>query len=173
MVRLFILLLLSSSVSFVSFVIAAPPDSEEPISLKEGQHHFVNDTLVARSHGVEKVVMDVADTKNEQARSVARKSADRIGLLVTPWVTLDADQITLNCDASNGEIRVQVVDELDWMVYGLAFGDCKPIKMDSRRAVVKWDRPLSLVHGKKIRLQFSMRNASLYGFELIKGAKPN
>ena len=173
MVRVSTLLLLSSSVSFVSLVIAAPPDSEKPISLKEGQHFFVDDTLVARSHGVEKVVIDEADTKNEQSRSVARKSAERIGLLVTPWVTLDADQITLNCDASNGEIRVQVVDELDWMVYGLAFGDCKPIKTDSRNAPVKWDRPLSLVHGKKIRLQFSMRNASLYGFELKKAAKPN
>lgn len=173
MVRASRLLLLSWSVSLVSLVIAAPPDSEKPISLKEGQYLFVDDTLVARSHGVEKVVAAEADTKNEQARSVARQSDARIGLLVTPWLNIDADRIALNCDAAGGEIRVQVVDELDWMVYGLAFGDCKPIKTDSRRASVKWDRPLSLVRGKKIRLQFSIRDASLYGFELTKDPKPN
>lgn len=152
---------------------AVPQENVRPIALKLGEHYFIDDTLVYRSNSVAKVVIKVADAKDKRDRSVARQSGARVGLLVTPWVTLDADEITLNCDASNGEIRVQVVDELDWMVYGLAFGDCKPIKTDSRNAPVKWDRPLSLVHGKKIRLQFSMRNASLYGFELKKAAKPN
>jgi hypothetical protein len=106
--------------------------------------------------------------KIKQDRYVARKAGERGGLLVTPLVTLDADKLTLNCDAEHGEIRVQVVDELNGPIYGLTFADCKPIKANSTTVPVEWAQSLKLAHGKKVRLQFSIKNASLFAFGLAK-----
>lgn len=149
------------------FIFAEPTEKNKPIALSKGQYLLLDDRLIARSDGVERQLIqsDESDERKHDRR-VARHAGARGGLLVTPWVTLDADRLMLNVDARQGQVRVQVVDELDWPVYGLTFADCKPIKSDSLAAPVEWDQPLKMVRGKRVRLQFSIRNASLFAFEL-------
>lgn len=104
--------------------------------------------------------------KMRRDRYVARQADSEGGLLVTRLVTLDAEQVTLNADASQGEIRVQAVDEAGTPLTGFAFADCQPIKTDGLQLPVMWSKPFSDIHGKPVRLQFSIKNASLFAFEL-------
>ena len=63
--------------------------------------------------------------------------------------------------------RVQVVDTSGTPLPGMAFADCKPITRDSLNAPIEWNsQTLSQVREKPVQLQFSIRNASLFAFEL-------
>jgi hypothetical protein len=115
-------------------------------------------------HSIER---QIGLVKTKRDRYVARRSGPVGGTLLTPPVTIEGDKLTLNCDAEQGEIRVQVVDELNSPVDGLTFADCKPIKANSTAVPVEWNQPLTLAHGKKVGLQFSIKNASLFAFNLL------
>ncbi|MDO8587012.1 MAG: hypothetical protein Q7T82_08220 [Armatimonadota bacterium] len=77
-------------------------------------------------------------------------------------------QLWLNADASGGEIRVQVVDEKGVVIPGFSFDDCAPVAADSLHQQVTWKQPTSRLKGKSFRLEFSLRNARLYGFSFAK-----
>jgi hypothetical protein len=111
--------------------------------------------------------------KIKQDRYVARKAGDQQGTLTTPLLTVDADHLTLNTDAQKGEVRVQVLDAESQPIPGLTFADCKPIAEDSLRAPVAWKtKSLKDVMGKPLRLEFAIKTASLFAFELQAGSNP-
>lgn len=103
--------------------------------------------------------------KMKRDRFVARQAGAQGGTLTTPPVTLDAETLSVNVDAVGGELRVQVTDAGGDPLRGFRFQDCRPIAIDSLSAPVEWERPLSTLRGRPVRLEFSLKNARLFGFE--------
>jgi hypothetical protein len=119
------------------------------------KHHHSLD----RQIGLAKVMRD---------RYVARQAGTKGGTLTTPLVTLDDNKkLTLNADATDGELRVQIRDAAGEPIPGLTFADCRSIKDDSLNAPVQWQtKSLVDVAGKPVRLEFAFKNASLFAFDL-------
>jgi hypothetical protein len=102
-------------------------------------------------------------------RYVARHAPAAGGRITTPVVMLpEVGKLTLNADAVNGEVRVQVTDVAGQPLPGFSFADCRPITGDALEAPVEWKQPLVSLRDKPVRLEFSLRDASLYAFDLQK-----
>ncbi len=97
---------------------------------------------------------------------VSLDAGDAGGFLRTPLVLLDGSRLSLNVNAAGGEVKVQVVDESGQAVPGFAFADCQPVSGDSVRKMVRWRRPLRVLQGQPVHLEFSLQQAELYSFEL-------
>ena len=74
----------------------------------------------------------------------------------------------MNADASNGEIRVDIVNERGREVLaGWEPEKCVPIRGDHLRTEVQWQgRELRSLAGKTVRFRFHLRDAHLYSFWL-------
>ncbi len=103
--------------------------------------------------------------KIKRDRYVARMAGAAGGQITTPVVTLESDQLTLNADAAGGEIRVQVCDADRKPLPGLTFADCRPVTSDSLAAEIQWKGSLGSIKGQPVRLEFRLKNASLFAFE--------
>jgi len=114
-------------------------------------------------HSVER---NIGIVKMKRDRFVARQGGDKSGTLITRPLLLDAEALSLNVDAHEGEVRVQLTDAGGTPIPGFQFSDCQPHRTDSLRAPVKWQKPLSTLRGKPLRIEFSLRNARLFAFEL-------
>ena len=88
------------------------------------------------------------------------------GTLRTPLLRIDAPSLLVNAEVA-GELRVRVCDELGMSIDGLDDPDCAPLRGDSLRHPVRWNRPLATLRRRPIRLEFTARDARLYGFELV------
>ena len=97
---------------------------------------------------------------------VSLDAGEAPGLLRTPLVLLDASRLSLNINAADGEVKVQVVDDSGQPVPGFTFADCQPVSGDSLHKMVRWRRPLTALQGQPLHLEFSLRRAELYGFQL-------
>ena len=101
-------------------------------------------------------------------RYIAREAGAKPGLLRTPPVIIKGTQMTVNVEptAADGEVRVQAVDETGKPLSGFAFADCAPVTADQVAALVKWSGKLADLNGKPVRLEFSLKNARLYAFDV-------
>ena len=105
--------------------------------------------------------------KIKRDRYVAREAGDVPGIIRTPLVTLDFEEMTLNVDAKAGEAKVQVLDENGNPVSGFTLDDCQPIRTDSLDAPVKFTgHSLRELGGIPVHLEFSLTNARLFAFTL-------
>jgi hypothetical protein len=102
--------------------------------------------------------------KMPRDRYVARQARSTPGSLVTRPMSVTADSLTLNVDASQGEVRVRVLDAKSQPIPGFDFADSRPITGDSLAAPVAWKRPLAELRGQEVRLEFSLRDARLFAF---------
>jgi hypothetical protein len=80
----------------------------------------------------------------------------------TPLVSLAGGQLALNADAANGQIVAQILDADGKAIPGFTFADCQPIAEDSLSAPVIWKQPLATLEGQPVRLELSLKNASLF-----------
>lgn len=97
-------------------------------------------------------------------RYAGREAGPEPGLIRTPLLRVEGDGITLNADAPNGEIRVQVCAPDGQPLPGFSFDECAPITADALDAPVTWPRPFRELSGSPLRLEFQLRNATLYAF---------
>lgn len=114
-------------------------------------------------HSVER---NIGLVKMQRDRYVARQAGEKEGRLTTRTLVLDAETLTLNVDADEGEVRVQLTDPDGQAIPGYQFSDCRPITADSLAAPVQWQQPLSKMRGKPLRMEFSLKNARLFAFGL-------
>lgn len=120
-----------------------------------------------RGHKVNRFVeRQIGLVKIKRDRYVAREAGASGGSFRTPLVTLEGDAMTLNIDARNGEARVQVLAPDGRPIPGYAEKDCAAIHGDVLAAPVRWARPWSALKGKPVRLEFFLKQARLYAFEL-------
>ncbi len=76
--------------------------------------------------------------------------------------------MTVNVDARKGIVRVQVMNADGKVLPGFGLTDCEPVSADAVAAPLRWKRPLSDLRGQTVRLEFTVRNARLFGFELMR-----
>jgi hypothetical protein len=104
--------------------------------------------------------------KMKRDRFAAREAGEKAGTLTTRPLTLNAQSLTLNVAARQGEVRVQATTVAGEPIPGFRFEDCRPITGDDLAATVKWQQPLATLRNQPIRLEFSIRNAQLFAFEI-------
>lgn len=111
--------------------------------------------------------------KMKRDRYAAREAGADGGSFRTPLVTMDASTMTLNVNALSGEVIVQILDEYGEPVRGFTRKDCRPISGDALAAPVRWKKSLAALDGKPVRLEFFLKNARLFAFDLADSpAKP-
>ena len=99
---------------------------------------------------------------------VSRDAVARKGMLRTPNVILDGDGITVNAKVK-GELRVRLTDAESTPLPGFDWLDCLPINGDSVAHQVRWQGVLPRVMDVPVRLEFSLRDGELYGFDVLGG----
>lgn len=97
-------------------------------------------------------------------RYVAREADLNLGTLITKPVILNANSMTVNAKVV-GEMRVRLLDQngkplpnFDWV----------EIKGDGIDLPVKWKGDLKSLSKKPVYLEFQLKNAQLFGFDLHK-----
>jgi len=90
---------------------------------------------------------------------------DGEGFLMTKPFTFEGDTLRVNADAGNGELKVQIVDEVQEPYEGYI---SKPFKGDSVDHVIEWPDGKSIgdLQGKVVRLKFLMKNMHLFSFAI-------
>ena len=89
------------------------------------------------------------------------------GSLMTPLVKPEKFAgLTVNAEASRGQVRVQVRDQRLQVVPGFSFAECTPLRGDGLRQEVKWpvNTTLNKLEGVPFHLEFRVADARLYGF---------
>lgn len=96
---------------------------------------------------------------------VSRDAGVRPGLLRTPMLRVDAAAITVNAEVG-GELLVRVADRSGKPVSGFDWSDCAPTHGDKLAHPVRWNGKLASLRQEPVRLEFRLREAKLYGFDL-------
>ena len=96
---------------------------------------------------------------------VSRDAGPEGGTLRTPLFIWDAEQVMLNATVG-GEMRVRVLAESGLPIPGFFWRDCGPVRGDSLAHAVRWKGDRCALTGKAVRLEFYLRDAELYGFDL-------
>lgn len=91
------------------------------------------------------------------------------GHLVTPLLIhtgQQMDSLWVNVNARGGELRVQVRDARNRVIDGLSFNDSKAVISDSLAHQVEYPTDLRALQGLPFRLEFALRDATLFSFSL-------
>jgi hypothetical protein len=120
----------------------------------------------ARGHKIE--------PKKERQIGLARMKKDRYAalipiagqgtLLTKPFVVPDG-RLTINCNSEHGEVRTRLLDENRKPLKALGQSEAEPISRDALAEEVQWRKPIAALRGKPVRLEFTLRDSALFGFE--------
>ncbi len=91
-------------------------------------------------------------------------AAESGGTLTTRPIRFRGKHLFVNLAASQGELRVEVLDEQSRPIAPLDRQHCRPVSGDSTRQAVTWEgaNDLSAVVGKPVLLRFHLTRCSLY-----------
>ena len=103
-------------------------------------------------------------------RYVAWEAGDTEGGFRTPVFQWQGRGLSLNVDASQGTVLVEVCDKNGVPKKGFAFQDCEAIRTDSLSASVRWKGDLSELDGSQVFLKFSLTRSRLFAFEVLPAA---
>ena len=122
----------------------------------------------ARGHKVERFTeRQLGLARMPRDRYVARQAGETRGTLTTPTLILEATSMTVNAKVDD-QLQVRIVDEAGKPLEGFDWSDSEPIRGDSIKHPVRWKGSLAAPAGQPVRLEFALRKAQLYGFELAK-----
>ena len=89
------------------------------------------------------------------------------GLLTTWPLTFDGEELWINADASQGSLRVEVMDLFGKPISGFSRRDCRVLQEDQVSWRVEWNGGRSLQELEKpLRLRFILKDADLYSFQI-------
>ena len=88
------------------------------------------------------------------------------GTLTTKKMTTDGDRLVVNADASDGVVKVEILDLDGNVIDGFSQADCDVINGDRVRHTVTWSGrdDVGGLKGKVILLKFYLTNSQLYSF---------
>ena len=98
--------------------------------------------------------------------SVQPVSDQKAGTLTTrPFVFL-GDDIQINADASNGSVRVEILDANGKPIDGFSAAECQALRGDQLRHTLRWKEKQNCrqLKGRPIRLQFYLDQSKLFSF---------
>lgn len=88
------------------------------------------------------------------------------GTLRTKAIALGAaDVLTVNCDASGGSLKAELLDERGQVIYGYSRDDCDPITTDTFGAAVTW-AGRNLIASRTVKIVFVLASATLHSFQV-------
>ena len=95
-------------------------------------------------------------------------------LLTRPFSVVEPE-IFLNCDARNGEIQIELLEEDGTVIEGFERENCRPISEDSTKARIEWisEPDLSKILKRAIRLKVYGKKADLYSITFPNGNDVN
>jgi hypothetical protein len=120
----------------------------------------------ARGHKIEsKTERQIGLARMKKDRYVALTPGDKAvpGMLTTQSFLFSGEDLTINTDASKGEVRLTLLSEEGQPLKD--FGEAKAITTDALAAGVQWPNSVERLKGKPVRLKFEVHNAALFGFE--------
>ena len=149
----------------------------------DGQMNFVSPEVIVDDsirfyysgwkygHGADRNEAAIGLAKLPIDRFVAIEPTQQRGWLTTKPFVVKGEQLIVNTDATDGELRVEVLSEDRAPIQGYDAADCEPIATDELRAPVRWsDRSMKQLQGKTIRLRFQLDGAKLFAFVLRNGS---
>jgi hypothetical protein len=122
----------------------------------------------ARGHKIE--------PESERQIGLARMIRDRYvaltpnakeGRLVTRTFRMPDGQLTINADASRGEVRLRLLDDAGKPIAQQRHDADETIHGDVLAAVPKSLHTYQKLRGKPLRLEFTLRDASFFGFDIV------
>lgn len=102
-------------------------------------------------------------------RFIGLRAKDNRGIVETKPFRLTGDSLQVNVDASAGEITIEVLDSRGKLIPEFSGNDAQTARnIDELRYQARWNgkRDLSALRGKTIQLRFTLRNASLFAFQV-------
>ena len=104
------------------------------------------------------------DYTPDRAR-VVRRGGDG-GTLTTRVITFAGEHLFVNADASQGELRAEVLDESGAVIAPFSKDACQPVTGNGTKQRIGWNNAPSLspIKNRKVRLRFSMTYGQLYSF---------
>ncbi len=96
---------------------------------------------------------------------VSYNAGPKESFLRTPQVLVSGKSMTVNADVK-GELRVRLLDASGKPLGGFDFDDCRPMQGDSLAHKVNWKGNLATLTDKPIQIEFLLRNARLFAFDL-------
>jgi len=97
---------------------------------------------------------------------VSLDAGEKEGTVITNPIENYKGELFVNADASNGMLRAELVDDVTKKpILGYTIDDCNPLTKDGTAQNIYWQDNKELPSsGKRIRIRFVMKNASLFGF---------
>ncbi|MDE0086182.1 MAG: hypothetical protein OXU23_10750 [Candidatus Poribacteria bacterium] len=92
---------------------------------------------------------------------VSLDAGETEGYMLTKPLTLDGKDLNLNVDASRGYVVVAVADDMGTPLENYT---SERITGDELETAVNFSRPLDAIKGREVRLQFQLKDASLYSY---------
>ena len=92
---------------------------------------------------------------------VSLDAGETEGSMLTKPLTLNGEELHLNVDASQGYVIVSVTDDTGVPLENYTSQHIVGNQLD---AEIKFSHSLEALKGKEVRLQFQIRNASLYSY---------
>lgn len=92
------------------------------------------------------------------------------GTLLTRKLNFDGEYLFVNADASQGQLKAEILDGNGKIINGYSKEQCIPVQINSTKAVIKWEgnKTLKSLAGKPVRIRFYNTNASLFSFWISK-----
>ena len=129
-----------------------------------GDETFVYYIGYARGHKVARFTeRQIGLARMPRDRYVSRDADLNLGTLITKPVILNAESITVNANIV-GELRVRLLDKNGNPLRN--FGWVK-LHGDSIAHPVQWKGNMKSLKGKPVRIEFQLRYAQLFGFDLL------
>lgn len=101
---------------------------------------------------------------------IGLEASDETGSVTTKPFLLQGDHLDINADASTGSLRVGLLDADGKALAGYAGSDAAVLRqVDQVHLRPHWARhpDLKSLRGRAVRLQFQLRNAKLYAFQVL------
>jgi hypothetical protein len=140
----------------VAWITAIVPVGDD-VLLYYGGYQYGHKNYIDRHIGLLRIRRD---------RYFAMAAVGKTGWLRTVPVRFDAERLTLNVDASEGQVRVRFVDTDGNPLPGYDFENCAPVTGDALDAPLVCENPLLALREHTVQIEFELTNARLYAFSI-------
>jgi len=98
---------------------------------------------------------------------VSLNAGDEEAIVLTKPFRLKGDALQINVDATQGTVRIDVLDASSELLGGHSGSDATTYReADELRLSPRWTESLASLRGETIRLRFHLTRASLYSFQV-------
>jgi hypothetical protein len=101
--------------------------------------------------------------------SAWENSGSSQGVIITQEIVVSKEQLRINADAGDGEIKVEILDENQCLIEGFEAELCEDtMQFESCMKSITWisGKSMKSIEGRKVHLKFYIRNARLFAFDI-------